>query len=279
MKSYQQVFRRIEVKYLMNEEQYTELRFRMAEHMKPDRYGKTEILNIYYDTPDHRLIRESLAAPVYKEKLRLRSYGIPDSGSPAFIELKKKYKGVVYKRRIDMSYDQAQDYLRTRIAPEVRPEDLQIRKEIDYFFRIYPELAPQMVLSYDRIALAGTEDPEFRVTFDSNIRWRDNHLDLKWGNGGEPLLLPGQRLMEVKCAGGMPLWLSRDLSELGIVKTSFSKYGRAYEAALLRDREAGSLQWVPSRSGYYKQYTAPRKNTAGKTVPAMPAVSAAAAIR
>ncbi|MBQ6621260.1 MAG: polyphosphate polymerase domain-containing protein [Mogibacterium sp.] len=246
MKNYQQTFKRVEVKYLLNERQYTELRERMQAHLEPDRFGETSILNIYYDTPDFRLIRTSLDKPVYKEKLRLRCYGTPGNDSPAFIELKKKFKGVVYKRRIDMSYTSALTYLRTRIAPVVRAEDLQIKREIDYFFRFYPDLAPRVALSYDRIALAGIDDPSFRVTFDTNIRWRDTHLDLRFGNGGESLLEPGQHLMELKFGGGMPLWLAHDLSDLGIYKTSFSKYGKAYESMIAEQRTSAAGYRLPA---------------------------------
>ncbi|MCR5556199.1 MAG: polyphosphate polymerase domain-containing protein [Butyrivibrio sp.] len=221
------VFERIEVKYLLDETQYKELMERLKPIAAVDGYGETSILNIYFDTPDFKLIEKSLDKPVYKEKLRLRTYGIPEDDSNAFIEIKKKYKGVVYKRRITMPYINALDYLERDARP---PKESQISKEIDYFKHYYKGLKPAMAISYDRIALAGIEDPDLRITFDTNIRWRTKDLSLKRGNVGKDILLPGQHLMELKIAGAMTCEIARILDELNIRKTSFSKYGKGYEA-------------------------------------------------
>jgi hypothetical protein len=190
-----------------------------------DAYGETSILNIYFDTPDYKLIERSLEKPVYKEKLRLRTYGTPTDDTNSFIEIKKKFKGVVYKRRISMPYHEALEYLVEGQKPK---KESQISKEIDYFVSYYKGLRPAMAISYDRIALAGIEDPDLRITFDSNIRWRTEKLDLKEGNKGFDILLPGQHLMELKIAGAMSVELARILDELNIRSTSFSKYGRGY---------------------------------------------------
>lgn len=221
------VFERIEVKYLLDEMQYRELMKRLEPIAAIDGYGETSILNIYFDTPDFKLIERSLEKPVYKEKLRLRTYGIPEDDSNAFIEIKKKYKGVVYKRRITMSYMDSLDYL---IRDKKPPKESQISKEIDYFKQYYKGLKPAMAISYDRIAMAGIEDPDLRITFDTNIRWRTEDLSLKRGNVGKDILLPGQHLMELKIAGAMTCEIARILDELNIRQTSFSKYGRGYEA-------------------------------------------------
>lgn len=221
----QSIFKRAEVKYLLRPDPYKQLIKRTQDLFQPDAYGKTDILNLYYDTPDFLLIRKSLEQPVYKEKLRLRSYGTATSGSASFIELKKKYKGIVYKRRIELPYAQAVSRLTYGQKPE---EASQIGNEIEYFRRFYPNLEPRMMISYERIACVGTEDPDLRVTFDRNIRWRTNRLDLRCGPDGEDLLPDGCCLMEIKIAGGMDPRLSAILSELSIFKTSFSKYGRGY---------------------------------------------------
>ena len=226
------VFERIEVKYLLDEMQYRELRKKLEPIAAVDSYGETSILNIYFDTPDYKLIERSLEKPVYKEKLRLRMYGIPEDDTNAFIEIKKKYKGVVYKRRITMSYTQALAYLTEGAKP---PKESQISKEIDYFKQYYKGLRPAMAISYDRIAMAGINDPELRITFDTNIRWRTNDLSLKRGNVGKDILLPGQHLMELKIAGAMSTELARILDELNIRQTSFSKYGRGYEDYMYKD--------------------------------------------
>lgn len=225
MAAFKDVFERIETKYLIDDYQYTELLKRLSNKAKIDEYGKTAILNIYYDTPDYRLIEHSLEKPVYKEKLRLRTYGIPEDNGKAFIEIKKKYKEVVYKRRISMAYDDAVNYLTGNIPA---PEKSQISGEIDYFKRFYKGLKPAMAISYDRIALAGINDPDLRITFDENIRWRTENLSLKYGNVGKDILLPGQHLMELKIAGAIDLEIARMLDELEIRKVSFSKYGKGY---------------------------------------------------
>ncbi|MBE5828769.1 MAG: polyphosphate polymerase domain-containing protein [Butyrivibrio sp.] len=225
MAGFKDVFQRIEVKYLLSDRQYTELLKRLENMAAIDSYGKTSILNIYFDTPDFKLIERSLEKPVYKEKLRLRTYGVASDDTNAFIEIKKKYKGVVYKRRINMPYKEAMDYL-TR-DKELK-ERSQISDEIDYFKHFYKGLRPAMAISYDRIAMAGIEDPDLRITFDENIRWRTENLSLTEGNVGKDILLPGQHLMELKIAGAMSMELARILDELEIRKTSFSKYGRGY---------------------------------------------------
>ena len=225
MAEFKDVFQRIEVKYLLSDRQYTELLKRLENMAAIDSYGRTSILNIYFDTPDFKLIERSLEKPVYKEKLRLRTYGVASDDTNAFIEIKKKYKGVVYKRRINMPYKEAMDYL---TKDKELKERSQISDEIDYVKHFYKGLKPAMAISYDRIAMAGIEDPDLRITFDENIRWRTENLSLTEGNVGKDILLPGQHLMELKIAGAMSMELARILDELNIRKTSFSKYGRGY---------------------------------------------------
>lgn len=225
MAGFKDVFQRIEVKYLLDEWQYKEIMKRLRGMAKVDSYGETSILNIYFDTPDYTLIERSLDSPVYKEKLRLRTYGIAQDDTNAFIEIKKKYKGVVYKRRISMPYNEAISYLVEGKRPR---QTSQISNEIDYFLHYYQGIRPAMAISYDRIAMAGINDPELRITFDKNIRWRTDRLSLKEGNRGKDILLPGQYLMELKIAGAMSVELAKILDELNIRKTSFSKYGRGY---------------------------------------------------
>ena len=226
MSGFKDTFQRYETKYLLEDFQYRALRERLEGMAQVDDYGKTSILNIYYDTPDFSLIKRSLEKPVYKEKLRLRTYGIPEDDTRAFIEIKKKYKGVVYKRRISMPYSEAMDYLVNGKEPK---ETSQISNEIDYFLKYYKGIRPAMAISYDRIAMAGIRDPELRITFDTNIRWRTDKLSLKEGNVGKDILLPGQHLMELKIAGAMSVEMARLLDELNIRQTSFSKYGRGYQ--------------------------------------------------
>lgn len=225
MGGYQDTFKRYEMKYLMGENKYRMLRQRLQDKMQVDDYGKVTICNIYFDTPDYKLIRTSLEKPIYKEKLRLRSYGTPVEGDKVFVELKKKYKGIVYKRREKLELFDAERYLYEKEPTE---KQTQITKEIDWFMTSYKDLAPAMFISYHRIALYGKEDSALRVTFDSNILWREEELWLGSGVWGNPILKEDQRLMEIKIPGTMPLWLSHILDELEIYPTSFSKYGKGY---------------------------------------------------
>ena len=133
--------------------------------------------NIYFDTDEYDLIRKSLEKPIYKEKLRLRAYGIQSENSDTFIEIKKKFNGVVYKRRIKSKYSMAKDYLYNGISDK-KFETQQIFMEIEYMMKLY-KLHPKVYIAYDRRAYFGKEDPEFRVTFDKNIVSRSNYLDLR----------------------------------------------------------------------------------------------------
>ncbi len=230
----QSVFNRYEKKYLMPEDVYRELRLRLLPYMQEDQYGLHTICNIYYDTPDSELIRKSIEKPVYKEKLRLRSYGIPALDSAVFLEIKKKYKQIVNKRRIQLSLQEAYDYLERGIVPQ---EDSQILREIDFFLSRY-RLTESLYLAYDRIALFGRQDAAFRVTFDHNIRSRRDQMHLERGDCGELLLPEGYYLMESKILGATPLWFTRILSELAIYPVSFSKYGNIYK----KDYDAFDLE-------------------------------------
>lgn len=225
----QRCFQRYEKKYLLNPEQYQKIRAGLAPYMEADEHGRYTICNLYYDTPDFQLIRTSLDKPVYKEKLRMRSYGVPADGDSVFVELKKKYKGVVYKRRTALEAGEALDYLAGRCSPRAKD---QICREIDWFLGRYHPV-PQVFIAYDREALAGLEDRVLRVTFDIDLRWRDTALDLRSGDGGERITSRDQILMEIKIPGSAPVWLSRLLSENSVFPTSFSKYGVCYRENLM----------------------------------------------
>lgn len=225
MDTFQAVFKRKEIKYLLSDRQLESLMPILRAHMEPDAFPHSSILNLYYDTPDFYLIRRSLEKPQYKEKLRLRSYGIPGDTSMVFPEIKKKARGVVYKRRVSLPYCQAVDYLNG----DSPAQSGQIFQELDWMLSAYPDLAPRVFLSYERDSWAGTQDPGLRLTLDQDILWRNTGLDLRQGPWGLPLLSPGQTLMEVKVLGATPLWLCDAFSRLGIFPVSYSKYGRAYQ--------------------------------------------------
>lgn len=224
--AYQAVFRRYELKYMLTLEQKARLLQAMEPYMALDEYGRTVIRNIYYDTENYRLIRRSIEKPAYKEKLRIRSYQKASPTSTVFVEVKKKYKGVVYKRRLSLGEEEAVDW----IAGEMHcRKDTQISREIDYFLSYYHPLRPVLFLSYEREAYYSRDGGDFRVTFDDHILARNEEISLESDVWGTPLLEEGKVLMELKCSGGIPLWMTQVLSREGIFKTSFSKYGTAYQ--------------------------------------------------
>ena len=227
------VFRRRELKYLLDPAQRVALEQACEKRMVPDQYGQKTICNLYYDTNDYRLIRHSLEKPVYKEKLRLRSYGQIGPGVDVFLEMKKKYKGIVYKRRVKVSQAEAFAFMERR-AP--LPKDSQIGRELTYFRDFYENLTPKVYLSYQRKAWFDPNDGGFRMTIDWDIRYRTTDLDLYASTDGQRILPAEYSVLEVKASGGIPLWLMELLSQLKLHKISISKYGRAYEALLQESR-------------------------------------------
>lgn len=246
--SYQTVFERYELKYILTREQKKRMLAVMEPHMMLDEYGRTTIRNIYFDTNHYQLIRESIEKPVYKEKLRIRSYSQALPDSTVFVELKKKYQSLVYKRRMPLSEWEAMDWVCR--AGHCRA-DTQIVREIDYFLHLYPDLRPVVFLSYEREAYFTKEKSDFRVTFDDTILYRDEELTLQASVWGEPILPENLVLMEIKCSGGIPLWMIKALSEEGIYRTSFSKYGTAYASYIfpkLAKQQDG--KFLTGRKGY-----------------------------
>ncbi len=231
------LFQRTEKKYLLSAEQYGRLWPRLSGALEPDEYFRSTVCSLYYDSENYSLIRHSIDGPVYKEKLRLRSYNVPGPEDPVFVELKKKFKGVVYKRRVEMTARQAAAYLAGQAAA---PEPGQTTREIDWFLRQYRP-SPKAFVACERTAYRSKEDPELRVTFDRDIRWRETELDLTAGSGGEALLAPGQVLMEIKIPGAAPMWLARILSEERLFPVSFSKYGVCYRENILKETENGVI--------------------------------------
>ena len=245
MENYQAVFKRKEIKYLLSSEERNALLPILNTCMEPDAFAHSSISNLYYDTPDFRMVRRSLEKPMYKEKLRLRSYGTPENTSTVFPEIKKKAMGIVYKRRISLPYQEAVSFLSGQqiastdtcngMTQQIASTDTcdgmtqQILHELDWMLASYENLSPRVFLSYERDSYKGVSDPSLRLTLDQDILFRTDRLDLREGAFGEAILLPDQTLMEVKISNAAPLWLAQALSEIGIFPVSFSKYGRAYE--------------------------------------------------
>ena len=224
-------FERYEKKYILTGAQYEAILPEIKKFTVMDVYGQYTICNIYYDTDQFDLIRQSLRKPYYKEKFRVRSYGVPGDGSTVFAEIKKKSGDVVYKRRIDGSPDEIDAFL-NKDAP--LSDNRQIQEEIRWFMK-KNRPSPKVFIGYDRTAYAGIEDPEFRITFDRNIRYRLHDLDLRSGDQGDPVLDDDTVIMEVKVKDAMPLWLVPVLSNNRIYPGSFSKYGSCYERFIARE--------------------------------------------
>ncbi|MBO4501325.1 MAG: polyphosphate polymerase domain-containing protein, partial [Clostridia bacterium] len=221
------VFERVEKKYIISSSQYDSLMQTIPELCVPDIYPESDICSVYYDTPDHLLIRRSLDKPVYKEKLRIRSYDVPTGDSPVFVELKKKLLGTVYKRRISLKYSDAMEFLNS--GGKCKKDLSQIEKEIAYCFDLYRSLQPAMFVSYHRKSFVGINDYGLRITFDNDVLSRTTDLELAKGIWGDEVLAEGHYIMEIKTLNSMPLRLAEALDKNRIFPGSFSKYGTAYQ--------------------------------------------------
>lgn len=226
---FQTIFKRYELKYLLTEKQKEKVLMALEPYMVLDQYGRTTIRNVYLDTENYRLARRSIENPAYKEKLRIRSYKRAEPGSTVFVELKKKYQKVVYKRRIALPEREAMEWVTGKRHCRTYS---QIASEVDYFLQYYGGLGPAVFLSYEREAFCSKDQSDFRITFDEKILCRREHMSLECGAYGIPLLPRGQTLMEIKCSGGVPLWLLGVLGQEKIYKGSFSKYGTAYKTVI-----------------------------------------------
>lgn len=235
---YENVFQRYELKYILTQEQKKRVIQKMLPYMALDNYGHTTIRNLYFDTDNYRLIRRSIEKPAYKEKLRIRSYKRTNPDSTVFVELKKKYNSIVYKRRISLPEKQAMDWLNYKLPCK---KESQIAQEIQYFLDYYETLHPTVFLSYEREAYYSKGGDDFRVTFDENILCRQDTLSLDGDVGGAFLLDKSQALMELKVSGGIPLWMTHILSEEKLYKTSFSKYGTAYQTIIYPKSKEDSI--------------------------------------
>lgn len=214
------IFERYEIKYLLTNDTYQQFLSRIKDKIEPDKFPNTLIRSIYYDTDDDLLIRRSIEKPVYKEKLRIRTYGLDNK--KVFLEIKKKYLGKVYKRRISLNYSDVDRFLTEK------NDKTQIGKEIITFCNHYKSLKPKMLIMYERDAYL-RRGTDLRITFDKNISFRNFDLNFNSNLEGKKIINSDFVLMEIKVMHTMPVWLVKVLSELKIYKTSFSKYGLAYK--------------------------------------------------
>ena len=216
-------FRRIEEKYYLTKDEYSKILKRINDYFIPDSHGFSTICNLYFDTDNYDLVIKSNEKPLYKEKVRLRSYNLPTPDSEVFLEIKKKYDGVVSKRRVSMKLSDFYNYYYNKKSNI----NTQIMKEIDYTFNYY-NLKPKVYLEYNRLAYYCKDNKEFRLTFDFDIKYRLKELDFSKKYNNLPLLDEEYFIMEVKTLDSLPIWFTSILSELKIYSCSFSKYGEVY---------------------------------------------------
>ena len=278
MTTFTDVFERKEVKYRLDARQHRAMTAALRGRMAPDAFGRTRIVSRYLDTPERALIERSLDKPLYKEKLRLRGYGAPQADDRVFVEIKKKYEAIVYKRRVGCSLAAACAYLNgtpyeeacarfplpdaAMAAESLSPRSVQIAREIDEFAARHRPLRPSMLITCERTAYAslaccdgaasaGNSAPatpdapadvpdDLRITFDTRIVYGDLFAR-DAGAAAHPLLPDGDAVMEIKSSGPFPLWLVRALDACEAYPTSFSKYGEAYRACMAAYRGAPSF--------------------------------------
>lgn len=284
MASFTDTFERKEVKYRLNAKQHREVLDALAGRMAADEFGRTRITSLYFDTPTRDLIARSLEKPLYKEKLRVRWYGTPTSGERVYVEIKKKYDGIVYKRRVGCSLTAAYAYLMGRVpyenacvqnplADQLQQDEaltlhsIQIAREIDAFTERYRNLRPSMYIVCERTAYApvpGADADGLRITFDTGVAYRDVLAGEREADSAfHPLLGLGETIMEVKTAGSYPSWLAEVLSGCQAYPSSFSKYGAAYQEC---ERAAGAVR--PLRRGASQAEGAAGREPLPATAPA-----------
>ena len=233
------IFKRVEKKYRLTTAEYDALMSVVKDKLIPDKYGKNTLCSLYLDTPDFLLIRNSIDAISYKEKLRMRSYGAPEEDKKLFLEIKKKYKGVVYKRRVSMTQKSAFEYIESGDPPM----DTQIMREIDYLMKFYNNPKPNVCILCEREAYFANDNPNVRLTFDKNLRYRHGFPTRDNINEGTPIINEGEYILEIKTPGAMPLWLAHALSECRIYPRSFSKYAHAYYD-IIKEKEGHEDEFV-----------------------------------
>ena len=213
---------RYEQKYLLSKEEYNNLINLIENYLVKDKYFMETIYNIYFDNDQFELINRSIEKPIYKEKMRMRSYYKTDNDTNIFLEIKKKYADTSNKRRVIISYKDYLDYINKGIIPEC---DKQIMSEIDYCFKNY-KLKPKIKLVYDRLAYNLKNNDSFRITFDTNVRYNLNNFD--FNNEDDITFMNDGYIMEIKTFNGIPLWFNKVLNNLNIYPTSYSKVGKIY---------------------------------------------------
>ena len=217
-----EIFNRVEQKYVLTKNQYNDLFSEIKDYLEKDQYYRSKICNLYFDNDNNDFIINSLEKPIFKSKIRLRSYGVPYLNDIVYLELKGKYEGIVYKRRLDIKLKDFYNY----INKDIIKDNNQVMKEIDYVIKQF-NLKPKLFIGYDRLSYFDKNNINFRITFDFNLRSREDELKLELGDNGN-LYNKDLVIMEVKSLQSIPLWFTKILSKKKIYPNSFSKYGEIY---------------------------------------------------
>lgn len=261
MTAYSDVFERKEMKYRITAAQLAELLPVLQEHLVPADFADATVRSLYYDTPGDDLIARSIEGPLYKEKLRLRVYGDGyDPAMPAFVEIKKKFKGIVYKRRVMLSLAAAEAFLDgmpyeealaaypladKKLAAQVREnaaKNKQIANEIAFFMQRYAPLQPSILTACSRCSLVDPDGGDLRITIDTQLCAKHRPTNIGDVDGAGALIGEGDAIMEIKSTFALPLWLTSALSSVGAYKQSFSKCGAAYAQAMRTQNEERPMQ-------------------------------------
>lgn len=242
-----EVFNRYELKYIVNKALYKELLQALQGHVFMDKHGDQDgyymVMNLYYDTADHLFFNETVNRQQFRQKLRLRGYNHINRDSNVFLEIKKKYRGVVYKRRTLLKLPEAYAFLADTLSKKdyslYDASNTQILGEVDFLKQFY-QLEPKVIVSYDRQAFQGIHEEDLRVTFDRNLLKRETDLRIESRSDGELFMDPSLYVLEVKVNDRIPLWLSHILNDFQCWRQGYSKYTSSYNSDLhLRDHKIG----------------------------------------
>ncbi|MBQ2660242.1 polyphosphate polymerase domain-containing protein [Candidatus Saccharibacteria bacterium] len=238
------VFRRVEKKYLISKEEKDLILKLIKKHVRKNKYFQSTVCSIYFDTKNDDLIIKQVDKPLdkasFREKVRLRSYNVPKMEDYIFFELKTKHREgkdkLSDKRRFQFLLKDYYDWEKGRATLEEiakrkieKTNDVQVARELEYIIK-YLNLAPKILIACERESYEGKEDKQLRLTFDDGLRYRSKDLKLEKGANGKKFF-EGEKniIMEIKAAGGMPLWLVEALNKLKAYPQPFSKYGKIYQ--------------------------------------------------
>lgn len=234
-----EVFTRHELKFLIDRHTYGKIYKALMPYLVVDQHANKQgyytVSNIYYDTKDDLFHYEKMKGQDFRQKLRLRTYGHSDLDSESYLEIKKKHKGLVNKRRTALRLRDAYRFLEVDeidnndLIDNTNASNIQILKEVAFLKKFYT-LEPKVALCYERQAFQGKEDNELRITFDDNLRKRHHNLRLELGSEGASYVSRDIFVLEIKVNDTIPLWLARILSQFSCSVQSFSKYSTSHNA-------------------------------------------------